>query len=177
MRAPATILPSGRNSFVLSVPPASDGDGDSEWRMTSNEGVVHPAFDPNPDASSPTIASDLSAMVAAGPSELLAALQRRAADLAGGGGKAPNPKPNAEDGSAAASAPPASAEADAEAGAEAGEGEAADAAPEGKPSAWVQVASEVRPAASPSANAAGSLDWCSAVDRALRVVAGSLHIA
>ena len=152
MRAPATILRPSRNSFVLSVPPAADGDGDgdSEWRMTSNEGAVHPAFDPDPDASSPTIASDLSAMVAAGPSELLAALQRRAADLAGGG-KTLNPKPNADNASAAESVPPASAEADAEAGAEAGteagEGEAASALTEGKPSAWVQVASEVRPAA------------------------------
>ena len=148
---PATILRPSRNSFVLSVPPATDGDGDgdSEWRMASSEGDVHPAFDPDPDASSPTIASDLSAMVAAGPSELLAALQRRAADLAGGGGKIVNPKPDAEDASAAASAPPASSEADAKAGAEAspeaGEDEAGAVAPEGKQSAWVQVASEVRP--------------------------------
>ena len=176
MRAPATILRSGRNSFVLSVPPAADGDGDgdSEWRMTSNEGVVHPAFDPDPDASSPTIASDLSAMVAAGPSELLAALQRRAADLAGGGGKTLNPKTDAEDASAAASAPPASAEANAEAGAKAGaeacEDEAAGAALEGKPSAWVQVASEVRPATLPIADAAGSGGWCSAVYQAFKLL-------
>ena len=139
MRAPAHILCPSRSSFVLSVPPPADGDGDAP---RDNAAHAAAASGPDPAPSSPTIASDLSAMVAAGPAELLAALQRRAADLAGGG-KLSAPKPNAGDADAAASALPASTEA----GAEAGEDKALGAAHEAKHSAWVKVAGEVRCAA------------------------------
>ncbi|KAK9834296.1 hypothetical protein WJX81_004230, partial [Elliptochloris bilobata] len=139
MRAPAHILRPSRHSFVLSVPPAVEAGG------APRDPAAHQflASDPSPNPDSPTIASDLSAMVAAGPAELLAALRRRAAALTGSKTRNPasipssDPKADEE-----ASAPAAEAEAAAEL--VRADGAEADGAGEGKESAWVKVAGEVR---------------------------------
>ena len=118
VRAAADILRPSRDSFVLRVPPAG---GDAASKGSS------PA---DPDAARSTVASDLNAMVAAGPAELLAALQRRAAELTGAGEKAQkstaNPKEGVSDPEACAlgALPPPSGGTE---GADSAEGEQGDA--------------------------------------------------
>jgi hypothetical protein len=140
VRAPARITRPSRDTFVLTVPPAADGaDGaDGAARASSAQ----------PDGADPpgsTLAADLSAMVAAGPAELLAALQRRAAQLAGrpGGAGKPAEPPAVE------VLPPADGAGDAAPRSEAEPAKAEDrraGKPRGK-SAWVKVAGEVGAAA------------------------------
>ncbi len=146
VRAPAHITRPSRDTFVLTVPPAADG-ADS---VDGADGAAR-ASSAQPDGSSPpssSLAADLSAMVAAGPAELLAALQRRAAQLSGrpgGAGKPGTGKP--EEPPAVEVLPPADGAGDAAPRAEAEPAKAEDrraGEPRGK-SAWVKVAGEVGP--------------------------------